>query len=92
MSKLNVAAVLCALGATVLTMACQSTPASAPAPSADTWAVVGDKNITRADVEKAFRREGNAAPGLSEEETLTAQLGLLDNMIMEEILVSKASA
>ena len=92
MSKLNLSAVLCALGATCLTAACRSTPATAPAPSADTWAVVGGKNITRADVEKAFRRDGNAATGLSEEETLTAQLGLLDNLIMEEILVSKASA
>jgi peptidyl-prolyl cis-trans isomerase SurA len=92
LSKLNLSAVLCALGATCLTLACRSTPATAPAPSADTWAVVGGKSITRSDVEKAFRREGNAAPGLSEEETLTAQLGLLDNLIMEEILVSKASA
>ena len=60
--------------------------------SADTWAVVDGKNITRDDVEKAFRRDGNAAPGLSEEEALTAKLGLLDNLIMEEILLAKAGA
>ena len=75
-------------------MPCRGLPIHArPAPvSADTWAVVDGKNITREDVEKAFRRDGNAAPGLSEEETLTAKLGLLDNLIMEEILLAKAGA
>jgi len=52
---------------------------------------VDGKAITRADVDKAFQREGNAAQPLSEEEALTAKLGLLDNLIMEEILVAKAS-
>ena len=81
---------VCALTAACLGAACRSTPAAAPV-SADTWAVVDGKNITREDVEKAFRRDGNAAPGLSEEETLTAKLGLLDNLIMEEILLAKAA-
>ena len=91
MSKHSHTVALCALTAACLAAACRSTPAPAPV-SADTWAVVDGKNITRDDVDKAFRREGNAAPGLSEEETLLAKLGLLDNLIMEEILLAKAGA
>ena len=91
MSKHNLSAALCALSAACLVVACRSTPAAGPA-SADTWAVVGGEDITRQDVEKAFRRDSTAAPGVSAEETLTAQLGLLDNLIMEEILVAKARA
>ena len=77
--------------AACLSAACRSTPAAAPV-SADTWAVVNGKNITKADVDKAFSRDGSAAPGLSEEETLTAKLGLLDNLVLEEILLAKAAA
>ena len=91
MSKHNLTVALCALTAACLAAACRSTPATAPV-LADTWAVVDGKNITKDDVEKAFRRDGNAAPGLSEEEALTAKLGLLDNLIMEVILLAKAVA
>ena len=80
-----------ALVAACLAAACRSTPAAAPV-SADTWAVVNGKNITKDDVEKAFRRDGGGATGLSEEEAHTARLGLLDNLIMEEILLAKAAA
>jgi peptidyl-prolyl cis-trans isomerase SurA len=80
---------VCAL-TVCLAAACRSTPAAAPV-SADTWAVVNGKNITKDDVEKAFRRDGSAPPGLSEEEALTAKLSLLDNLILEEILLSKAA-
>jgi peptidyl-prolyl cis-trans isomerase SurA len=73
--------------------ACRSTsaPAAAPTPAvtADTYAVVDAKQITRTDVERAFRRL-NAAQPLSDEEALTAKLGLLDDLILEEILVGKA--
>jgi peptidyl-prolyl cis-trans isomerase SurA len=74
-----------------LTGACRSAPAPSPAPvSADTWAVVDSREITRNDVEKAFARTGNATQTLSEEEALTAKLGVLDELVLEEILVSKA--
>ena len=57
-----------ALAALCLTAACRSAPAPAPAPvSADTWAVVEGKEITRNDVEKAFGRTGNSAQTLSNE-------------------------
>jgi len=91
LSKRSHTVALCALTAACIAAACRSTSAPAPV-SADTWAAVDGKNITRDDVEKAFRREGNAAPGVSEEEALLAKLGLLDNLIMEEILLAKASA
>ena len=74
--------------------ACRSsTPAtSAPAVSADTWATVDGREITRDEVEKAFRRVGDNAQPLSTEESMAAKLGLLDDLIMEEILLARAEA
>src|SRR5688500_9562400 len=75
-----------ALAALCLVSACRSTPAPATPPvAADTWAVVNGRDIKRADVEKAFRRIGDSPQPLSPEETLTTQLGILDDMILEEI-------
>jgi peptidyl-prolyl cis-trans isomerase SurA len=80
-----------ALAAVALASACRSTSAPVPAPvSADTWAVVNGRVITREDVEKGFRRTSNPAPPLSEEEATTAKLSILDELIMEEILIAKA--
>jgi parvulin-like peptidyl-prolyl isomerase len=70
-----------------------SAPAAATAPATvapDTWATVNGKNITRAEVDKAFQRLGDNRQGLSEEEALTAKLGILDELILEEILLEKA--
>ena len=79
--------------ATGFASGCRSTP---PTPvtevSADTWAVVDDRQITRADVEKAYQRTGNASQVLSEEETLAAKLSLLDELIIQDVLIAKARA
>ena len=75
--------------------ACRSTPAPPPPPaavSADTWAVVDGHDITRTDVDTAYKRAGDPAQGLSDEEALTAKLGLLENLILQEILLAKARA
>jgi peptidyl-prolyl cis-trans isomerase SurA len=78
----STAAILCA---------CRTAPATpAPAVSADTWAVVDGRPITRADVETAFRRTPDAAPGLSDEEALTAKLALLNDLIVQDIILAKA--
>src|SRR4051812_24979975 len=72
--------------------ACRSTP---PPPavvtpvSADTWAVVEGREIKREDVEKAYRRSGQAAQP-SDEEALTAKLTLLNDLIVQDILLAKA--
>jgi peptidyl-prolyl cis-trans isomerase SurA len=70
--------------------ACRSTPAATPV-TADTLAVVNGRAITRDEVEKSFRRTSNPAQSLSEEEATTARIGILDELIMEEILLSKAN-
>ena len=71
--------------------ACRSTPAASPAAvSADTWAVVDGKAIARTDVGRAFRRVGDGAQTPSEEEALTTKLGILDDLIVQEILIEKA--
>jgi peptidyl-prolyl cis-trans isomerase SurA len=83
-------AVLSALVAACLGAACGPTPPPPPPPvSPDTWAVVDGREITKNDVEKAFRRVSNGAP-MSAEESLAAKLGLLDDLIMEEVLLAKA--
>jgi peptidyl-prolyl cis-trans isomerase SurA len=69
---------------------CRSTSTSTTATvSPDTWAVVDGKEITRTDVDKEFRRAGDAS--LPEEEALNAKLGMLDGLILEEILVTRAT-
>ena len=90
MHRLSVAPALAAL---FIIGACRSTTTSTPAVTvtADTYAVVNGKAITRDEVEKSFRRTSNPAQQLSEEEATTARMGILDELIMEEILLSKAN-
>jgi len=76
----------------LLSAACRSTPpppAAATPVSADTWAVVDGREIKREDVEKAYRRAGQAAQP-SDEEVLTAKLTLLNDLIVQDILLAKA--
>ncbi len=90
-SSPRLAVALAVLIAGCLTAACRSTPAPvAPPVSADAWAVVNGREIKRDEVEKAFRRVQNGAQPLSEEEALTAKLSLLDDLVMEEVLLTKA--
>jgi peptidyl-prolyl cis-trans isomerase SurA len=85
--------VLTALAAACFAAACRPTPAAPErAVTPDTWAVVDGREITREDVEKAYRRAGPTAQTLSEEETLTAKLSLLDDLIVQDILLNKALA
>jgi parvulin-like peptidyl-prolyl isomerase len=81
---------LSALLAACLVAACRSTPGTSPAVSTDTWAVVDGREITRDHVERAFRRLGDASQAMSEDEALTAKLGLLDDLIVQDILVARA--
>jgi len=54
--------------------------------------VVNGKQISRADVEKAFRSRVNAdAPDPSQEEALSLKLSILDELINSEILVERAT-
>jgi peptidyl-prolyl cis-trans isomerase SurA len=83
------------LAALSLASACRSSPVQAPSTaqvSADTWAVVNGREIRREDVERAYRRTGNASQTLSEEEILAAKLSLLDDLILQDILLAKAPA
>ena len=84
--------VLLSLLSVSVAMACRSgsAPTAQPTASADTWAVVDGREIKRADVDKAYQRSGNAAQGLAEEEILAAKLGVLDDLILQDILIAKA--
>jgi len=77
------------LALSVAAGACQSKPAAPPV-SADAWAVVDGREITRADVDKAFWRNLQSAPPASEEETATAKLEVLDQLIVQDLLLAKA--
>jgi peptidyl-prolyl cis-trans isomerase SurA len=82
----------CPLAALFLVTACRSTPSTTPVTvTADTYAVVNGRSITRDDVEKSFRRTSNPAQTLSSEEATVARMGILDELIMEEVLLSKAN-
>jgi peptidyl-prolyl cis-trans isomerase SurA len=88
--------VLAAIVAVALcTGACRSKPAAPPAPAAkpvadNTWAVVEGRSITRDDVEKAYRRTRDVSQPLSDEETLSAKLSILNDLITEDLLLAKA--
>jgi len=84
-----------ALILSVLLAGCRSTPPQAAVPppvSADTYATVNGTNITRDQVEKAFRQAGDPSQTLSEEEATTARLSVLDDLILQEVLLAKARA
>ncbi len=80
-----------ALALACVTTACRSTPSTpAVAVTPDTWAVVDGHTISKDDVDKAYRRTRDNSQTLSEEETLTAKLSLLNDLIVQEILLAKA--
>jgi len=75
--------------------ACRSRPAAPPATpavtvTADTYAVVNGRQITKADVDKAFQRAQASSQVTSEEEALAAKLTVLDELIVEDLLLAKA--
>lgn len=74
--------------------ACKGTSSApaGPAVTADTWAVVNGKAITRQDVDKAYRSSRDAGQTVSEEEAMMTKMGLLDDLITQEILLEKAAA
>lgn len=72
-----------------LAAGCQKKPAAV---SADTWATVDGRPITRDDVEKAFRRTQDTAATLSPDEAMTLKLSLLNEMILQDVLLTKARA
>ena len=75
---------------TVLAGACRATPPAAPPPSADAWAVVGGREIKKADVDKAYRRTPQGSETLAEDEVLANKLALLNELIIQDILLAKA--
>jgi peptidyl-prolyl cis-trans isomerase SurA len=75
--------------------ACRSPQSGTAAPAAvspDTWATVDGRSITKDDVDKAYRRTRDVSQTLSEEETLTAKLSLLNDLIVQDILIARAGA
>src|SRR5262245_15275973 len=79
--------------APLLVSACQSKPAApppAPAVSPDTWATVDGTAITRDQVEKEFRRVRQETGALPDEEALIAKMSVLEDLIVEHILLSRA--
>jgi len=82
-----------ALAAALLASACGSakTP-SEPAVTDDTWAVVDGRPITKDVTEKAFRRVRDPNETLSAEEAIGAKLAVLDDLILQDLLIAKATA
>lgn len=72
-----------------LAAACHSKPA-APADSPNVWAVVNAHEITRDDVDKAYRRIEQGGQPLAEDEVFAAKLALLDDLIAQELFLARA--
>lgn len=81
--------VLVTLALAGLSAACHSKP-SPPPVSASAWAVVNAHEITREDVEKAYRRTDQGGQPLGEDEAFAAKLVLLDDLVTQDLLVAKA--
>jgi peptidyl-prolyl cis-trans isomerase SurA len=83
---------------TVAVAGCRSndgSPAARPAAGPNVWAAVDGRQITRDEVEKAYRREGPTQQQLqqqprAEEQVLNDKLQLLNQMIAQELLIAKA--
>ena len=54
--------------------------------------MVDGSEIKRQDVEKVYQRTQEATQPLSAEETLLAKLSILDDLVVQEILLAKATA
>ena len=89
---LRLVAPAAALVLTVGVSACSNKAGAPQTASADTWATVDGRSITRDDVEKAFRRTQDGAATLSPEEAMTTKLSILNEMILQDILLAKALA
>ena len=72
-----------------LTAACAKTPAPAP-PGPHVWAIVDGREISKDDVERAYRRLAPAEAVPTEDEALTARLRILNDLIDQDILLEKA--
>ena len=84
-----------ALGILLLALAagCNSkTIAPSKSTSPDAWATVDGRSITRDDVDKTFRQSQDPAAKLSPEEAMTLKLSILNEMILQDILLAKATA
>jgi peptidyl-prolyl cis-trans isomerase SurA len=78
--------------ALIVLAACRAQPPAAPAVTVtdDTFAVVEGRQITRADVDKAFLRTQPSSEPIAEEEVLAAKLSLLDQLILQDLLLERA--
>jgi peptidyl-prolyl cis-trans isomerase SurA len=86
-------AVCVLVAATLAVAACKRAAAPPPPPvSADTWAVVDGRTISREMVEKAYQRtQDTTTRPLSDEEAMTAKLNVLNDVIVQDILLAKAA-
>ncbi len=91
--RFPLAAPLGALALALVLAGCNAQKAGQPqAASADTWATVDGRPISRDEVEKAFRQAQDPAATVSPEEAMTLKLSILNEMIMQDILLAKARA
>jgi peptidyl-prolyl cis-trans isomerase SurA len=84
---------LLTLALAVVAAACQSkppSPASSASPSANAWAVVDGREITRDDVDRAYRRRSQPSQPVSEDEALAVKLAILDELIVQDLVLAKA--
>ncbi|MEO7191558.1 MAG: SurA N-terminal domain-containing protein [Vicinamibacterales bacterium] len=74
-----------------LVASCKKAAPPAPAVGPDVWATVDGREIRREEVEKAYRGALEQVPP-SDEDAMTAKLGVLDELISQDILLARAQA
>ncbi len=87
---MNLPALLSLLLLSVFVGACQSTPPAPPPRRPDAWAIVDGREIKQDEVEKAYRRSNQANATPSEDEATVAKLSVLNDLIVQDILLTKA--
>src|SRR5262249_39384960 len=80
-----------ALGSFTACRAKQTTAPAVTTVSPDTWATVDGRNISREAVEKAYQRTVDTSQPLSDDEAMTAKLNTLNDYIVQDILLAKAT-
>jgi peptidyl-prolyl cis-trans isomerase SurA len=80
--------ILAALAACAFAASCKKEQAPGP----DVWAVVDGKEVARSEVEKSYRSRVNPeGPPPSQEEALSLELTILDQLVNNEILLERAN-
>ncbi len=86
------AVLIAAVSGLGLVAACQRSEPQPQTLPPDVWASVDGQPITRADVERVYRSAVQPSSASSDEQALAVELGIVDELITQEVLGARARA